>query len=261
MKNLKKIIITSLTLGCFLFQNISAMASENNFNIYYYKRVNIDKYYMGTDKKTSEKHFASFNFKATNTKTITNNTKKATTTNKTTSVKSAPIIKNIKGPMSPSYRLGLNASQLTLIINKAFPKNKLIKDNNPLLTQGFVETLVRLENELGINPFFILGIIHAENPIMNGKFSKIVAKKNNLMSWTAYDNDPFNNAKKFDNYSAAIIRPATFLAKDYLNPSGKYYVDGTVQGINKYYATAKNWYKNVNFGIKKLNDTRISLGF
>ncbi len=171
-----------------------------------------------------------------------------------------PGLNNSSDPMSPTYRQGLSASELELVINTAFQKNKLIKDNDPALTAGFAETLVELENELGINPFFILGIINAENPILRGEFSNLVAKKNNLMSWAAYDHDPFNKATTFNNYSAAVIHPSRFLAKNYLNTNGKYYVDGTVKGVNKHYATAKNWHANVNSGMKRLNKAKTSLG-
>lgn len=175
-------------------------------------------------------------------------------------IEKTPSLNNNSNPMSPAHRLGLSPQELELVINKAYPNNKLIKDNDPALTRGFTETLVELENELGINPFFILGIINAENPILKGQFSNLVKKKNNLMSWAAYDHDPFNKATTFNSYSAAVTHPARFLSKNYLNPDGKYYVDGTVKGVNKHYATAKNWYKNVNSGMKKLNDAKKSLG-
>lgn len=175
-------------------------------------------------------------------------------------IEKTPSLNNGSGPLAPNYRLGLNAQQLELIINTAYPKNKLIKDNDPVLTQGFAQTLVELENELGINPFFILGIINAENPIMRGEFSNLVKKKNNLMSWAAYDHDPFNKATMFNNYAASITHPARFLATNYLNPNGKYYVDGTVEGVNKHYASDKNWHKNVTSGMNRLNNARISLG-
>lgn len=163
--------------------------------------------------------------------------------------------------LSPLYNSGLSASQLEQVINKAYPNNKLIKNNDPNLTKDFANTLVAIENQLGINPIFMLGIINAENPIMSGKFSNIVRDKNNLMSWNAYDDDPYNKATKFNSYSAAIILPAKFLRTNYLDSNGKYYVDGTVKGVNKYYATAKNWNVNVTSGMKRLNEARKSLGY
>lgn len=163
--------------------------------------------------------------------------------------------------MSPTGHLGLSSDQLKDVINTAFPNNKLIKDNDPKLIADFTETLVAIEDQLGINPFFILGIINAENPIMNGKFSQIVKDKNNLMSRNAYDDDPYGKATKFNSYAAAIVLPAKFLRINYLDPDGMYYVDGTVRGVNKHYATAKNRNNNVSYGMGVLKDAKNQLGY
>lgn len=365
IRKLHKIILSSLVFSSIFLQSGTSFASGDNFNVYYYERMNLDKSFIGGDKKQSEAFFKANDYASVNNKQIAsyyiegNKAYEKDTSGNSKLVKNSfvkveentyyanadgvllkglnkigqnyfyfddsfilmkenwkvlenrlivsnkdgivsfpanreitieginyktdnngylaevdiekqpedlpaiegtPSLDNNSSPMSPSHRLGLNSQELALVINTAFPKNKLIKDNDPELINGFTETLVELENELGINPFFILGIINAENPILHGKFSSIVKDKNNLMSWTAFDQDPYNKATKFNNYSAAIIHPARFLSQNYLNPQGKYYVDGTVKGVNKHYATAKNWYSNVNYGMKKLNDTRISLG-
>ncbi|MGO3018915.1 MAG: hypothetical protein ACTIH2_07165 [Anaerococcus sp.] len=365
IKKLHKFILSSLVLSSIFLQANTSLASDDNFNVYYYKRVNIDQSYIGSEKKSSEAFFKASNYSSANNKQITsyfiegnkaygkdqygksNLIKKSFVkvgdktyyanddgillkglnkidedyyyfddsfnlmkedwkvlenrlivanedgvvnfpANREITIKdikyktdskgyleeveiekqpedlqaieSTSSLNNNSDPLSPAHKLGLSSQELALVINTAFPDNKLIKDNDPELINGFTETLVELENELGINPFFILGIINAENPILHGKFSNIVKDKNNLMSWTAFDNDPYNSATKFNTYSAAIIYPAKFLSQNYLNPQGKYYVDGSVKGVNKHYATAENWYKNVNYGMKRLNDTKNSLG-
>lgn len=161
--------------------------------------------------------------------------------------------------LSPTFKTNLSEEELTAVINKAFPKNKLIKDNDPVLVRDFVKTLCEIERRLGISPYFILGIINAENPIMNGSFSKIVKDKNNLMSRNCYDDDPYGKSSKFETYADAIVLPAKFLRINYLDPKGMYYVDGTVKGVNKYYATAQNRNKNVTYGMDRLFQARQAL--
>lgn len=234
-----KIILSSLFFTSIFLQANTSMASDDNFDVYYYSSIDIDSSYIGKSFTSSSKSYLAEDYESYNNEEV--------------------VIEK-EDPMAPACRLYLSAEELELIINTAYPNNKLIKNNDPKLTEGFTQTLVDLENELGINPFFILGIINAENPILRGELSNLVKKKNNLMSWAAYDHDPFNKASTFESYSHAISHPARFLAENYLNPDGKYYVDGTVEGVNKHYASAKNWYKNVNYGMKKLNDTRIMLG-
>lgn len=361
---LHKVIISSLVMASVFAHTTRAYASEENFDVYYYKRVDIDESFLGNKKQSSEKSFEQDDYQAGNEivsffiegdkaysksqngninlvrnslvntdqgtyyagedgtlekglkkigdshyyfgqnylmvkntwKVLENRLIAADENGRVSFPKNQSVniegisyktdengyliqvlvekeaddiealeedksLNNSQDPMSPSYRTGLNADQLAYVINTAYPNNKLIKDNDPVLVDGFAQTLVDLENELGINPFFILGIINAENPILHGKFSNIVAKKNNLMSWTSYDNDPFNKSTMFNSYSAAVIHPARFLSKNYLDPNGKYYVDGSVKGVNKYYATDQNWHNNVNSGMKRLNEARLSLGY
>ena len=163
--------------------------------------------------------------------------------------------------LSPTYKLGLSASQIEDIINHAFPNNMLIRNNELNLTANFAKTLVAMEKQLGINPFFILGIINAENPILNGTLSQIVADKNNLMSWNCYDDDPYGKSSKFDSYADSIILPAKYLRLNYLDKNGWCYVDGTVAGVNKYYATDPNWKNNVLYGMKALNSSMAALKY
>ncbi|MDD7305743.1 MAG: hypothetical protein PUG67_04055 [Peptoniphilaceae bacterium] len=254
INKIHKLIFSSLVFTGIFLQANTSLASGNS--IYYYENVDIDNGFLGNKSKSSVVTFKAKSYMSQNTNKVVVNKEDRSLD----PVAVTPLAKNTANPLSPLCRLGLNPQELALVINKAYPKNKLIKDNDPILIEGFTKTLVELENELGINPFFILGIINTENPIMRGEFSNLVKKKNNLMSWTAYDHDPFNKASKFDTYSAAIIGPARFLATNYLSPNGKYYVDGSVEGVNKYYASAKNWYKNVNSSMKRLNDAKISLG-
>src|SRR5699024_2840268 len=64
-------------------------------------------------------------------------------------IESTSSLNNNSDPLSPAHKLGLSSQELALVINTAFPDNKLIKDNDPELINGFTETLVELENELG----------------------------------------------------------------------------------------------------------------
>ena len=88
-----------------------------------------------------------------------------------------------------------------------------------------------------------------------------------MFGYGAYDSNPYNGAYEFSDYSESIDLIARVFVKYYLNPkgtpiyggekaSGKYYNGPTLSGINKKYATDKNWangvYKQMQYLYNKL---------
>ena len=109
------------------------------------------------------------------------------------------------------------------------------------------------ENEYNINGIFVAAIgIHESGW---GK-SNIAKNKKNLFGYRAYDSNPYNGAYSFSSYSESIDLIARVLVKYYINPAGtkiyddqiatgKYYNGNTISGVNKKYASDKNWGNSV----------------
>ncbi len=68
--------------------------------------------------------------------------------------------------------------------------------------------------------------------------------RNNLFGFSAYTSHP-DSAKDFDTLEASVLYVASFLQEHYLNADGKYFVDGTLMGMNKIYAADPNWKHNI----------------
>lgn len=104
---------------------------------------------------------------------------------------------------------------------------------------GFIKDV---EECFKINSIFILAIIGLESSW--GK-SNIAKTKHNLMGWGAIDNDPMNGSWMFQSHEGCIMTVCHYLDRQYLTRDGKYYVDGTVGGIGKKYASDKEWGKKI----------------
>ena len=106
-----------------------------------------------------------------------------------------------------------------------------------------------VEKAYGINGVFVAAIgIHESGWGM----SRIATNKKNLFGYGAYDMNAYASAYEYNGYAAGIDMIARVLMKNYLHPkgtiiyngevaNGKYYNGNTVSGVNKKYATDKNW--------------------
>ena len=137
------------------------------------------------------------------------------------------------------------------------------KDVNKIFEKN-AEYFYYIEEEYNINGIFVASIgIHESG----WGTSRIAKNKYNLFGYGAYDSNPYNGAYSFSSYSESIDLLARVLVKYYLNPkgttiydgqaaSGKYYNGNTVSGVNKKYATDKNWansvYKFMEYLYKKI---------
>ena len=124
--------------------------------------------------------------------------------------------------------------QLKLYLDGA-PKDSPIKEKRQLeLLNGIFNSSVKYN----LNPIYILAHCIHESDWCR---SKICIGKNNLFGFGAYDSDPYNSAKTFKNYGECIDYVMNYIKLNYLTKGGLYYVDGTLEGIGKYYASDKSW--------------------
>lgn len=104
---------------------------------------------------------------------------------------------------------------------------------------GLGQACMDAEQKYGINAYYIAS--HACWESMWGK-SQIARDKNNLFGYGAYDWSPYESAWTFPSKSACIDKVMNNVARDYLDPNGRYYGGSpTLKGMNKRYATDMNW--------------------
>ena len=121
-----------------------------------------------------------------------------------------------------------------------------------------------IEKQYNINGLFVAAVGIHESAWGT---SKIALQKHNLFGYGAYDSNPYNGAYQFTDYSECIDLIARVFVKYYLNPKGTsiyggeqalgtYYNGPTLEGVNKKYATDKNWangvYKHMEYLYNKL---------
>lgn len=155
---------------------------------------------------------------------------------------SKSISKNIK----LNQKSGLTLTEFKKVLsNNAQDKDKVIQNN--------AEYFYYAEKQYNVNGIFIASVAVHES---NWGTSAIAKKKKNLFGYGAYDRDPSGSAYTFSNYSESIDLLGRVFAKYYVNPpgtaiydnqkaSGKYYNGATLEGVNKRYATDKNWNNGV----------------
>ena len=135
-------------------------------------------------------------------------------------------------------------------------KNKIFENNS--------KYFYYIEKEYNINGMFVAAIGIHESAWGT---SKIAKNKKNLFGYGAYDSNPYNGAYEFTKYSESIDLISRVLVKYYLNPKGTsiyggeqavgtYYSEPTLAGVNKKYASDKNWanavYKHIKYLYGKL---------
>ena len=169
----------------------------------------------------------------------------------------AQLLSKLNKNMNLNKPSGLSQDQFKKILsNDSNDKNKIFQNN--------AQYFYYAEKQYGVNGVFIIAVgIHESN----WGTSKIASEKKNLFGYGAYDSNAYNSAYKFSNYSEGIDLIARVFSKYYLNPSGtkiydseiatgRYYNGATLSGVNKKYATDKNWanavYKWMSYLYNKL---------
>lgn len=158
---------------------------------------------------------------------------------------------NSKGQTELNFNMNLNKpSGLSLEQFK-----KILTDNKDTykIFENNAEYFYYIEQQYNINGIFVAAVGIHESAWGT---SKIAREKNNLFGYGAYDSNPYNGAYNFSNYSESIDLLARVFVKYYINPKGTsiyggekakgtYYNEPTLSGINKKYATDKNWANGV----------------
>ena len=154
--------------------------------------------------------------------------------------------------MSLNKPSGLTLDQFKKVLSDSKDKNKIFEKN--------AEYFYYIEKQYNINGVFVAAVgIHESS----WGTSKIALQKHNLFGYGAYDSNPYNGAYNFTDYSECIDLIARVFVKYYINPagtsiydgekaSGKYYNGPTLSGVNKKYATDKNWANGVYEQMKYL---------
>ncbi|MDA8212150.1 MAG: glucosaminidase domain-containing protein [Clostridia bacterium] len=82
--------------------------------------------------------------------------------------------------------------------------------------------------------------------------SKIAQDKHNLYGFQAYDSSPYASARAFPSFEECIKYVAQYVARNYLNPDGKYCNGPSLRGMNKRYATDQKWADKIASLMRKI---------
>lgn len=166
------------------------------------------------------------------------------------------LIANLNFNMNLNKPSGLSLEQFKKILTDSSDTNKIFINN--------AEYFYYIEKQYNINGIFVAAVAIHES---SWGTSKIAVQKNNLFGYGAYDSNPYNGAYEFNNYIESIDLISRVFVKYYINPKGTniyggeiavgtYYNGATLSGINKKYATDKNWansvYKHMQYLYNKL---------
>lgn len=166
------------------------------------------------------------------------------------------LIANLNFNMNLNKPSGLSLEQFKKVLTDSNDKNKIFINN--------AEYFYYIEKQYNINGIFVAAVAIHES---SWGTSKISLQKNNLFGYGAYDSNPYNGAYEFTNYIESIDLISRVFVKYYINPKGTniyggeiavgtYYNGATLSGINKKYATDKNWansvYKHMQYLYNKL---------
>ena len=136
---------------------------------------------------------------------------------------------------------GLTIEQFKEVLTDQKDKNKIFEQN--------AQFFYYIEQQYNINGIFVAAVGIHESAWGT---SKIAVEKHNLFGYGAYDSNPYNGAYQFLEYSESIDLIARVFVKYYLNSKGTqiygtekavgtYFNGATLSGINKRYASDKNW--------------------
>lgn len=163
------------------------------------------------------------------------------------------LLATLSKTMNLNKPSGLTLEQFEKIFeNESKDKNGVFKEN--------AKYFYYAEQSYGINGVFVAAIGIHESAWGT---SKIATNKKNLFGYGAYDMSAYASAYSYNGYAAGIDMISRVLVKHYLNPkgtsiyngevaTGKYYNGCTLAGVNKKYATDKNWADSVYTWMKYL---------
>lgn len=151
------------------------------------------------------------------------------------------LISNLSFNMSLNKPSGLSLEQFKKVLTDSKDTKNIFEEN--------AEYFYYIEKQYNVNGIFVAAVGIHESAWGT---SRIANNKKNLFGYGAYDLNPYNGAYSFTDYSESIDLLARVFVKYYLNPkgtsiyggekaTGSYYNGPTLTGVNKKYATDKNW--------------------
>ena len=152
------------------------------------------------------------------------------------------ILSNVSENLELNKVSGLSIEQFKKVLTgNSQDKNNVFNEN--------YEYFYYAEKQYNVNGIFLAAVAIHES---NWGTSKMAQNKKNLFGYGAYDSNPSDNSYVFNTYAEGIDLLARVFSKYYLNPkgtliynnekaSGSHYNGATVSGVNKHYATDKNW--------------------
>ncbi len=111
------------------------------------------------------------------------------------------------------------------------------EDLMPDALKGYGGQIYDMETKYGINGIFLLAVIRLESG--NGE-SRLAQSENNVAG-----NRTSGGYLSFEVMSDGIEYAAKNLGENYLNKDGKFYVDGTLSGVESKYCPGGGWASQV----------------
>lgn len=109
--------------------------------------------------------------------------------------------------------------------------------------KGLGETYKKVERETGVNAMFLIAISALEGD--HGR-SPLAKDYNNIMGYGAFDGRVRENAIRYTSYEDCIRKVAQKIKEDYLVPSGEWYNEPHLEGINVKYCSDSTWSDEIN---------------
>lgn len=132
-------------------------------------------------------------------------------------------------------------SRKDMRINTKITAKMLDKGLKGTKLYGLGKYYVGAGEKYGIDPLVLAGLSANESTWGS---SNMARTKNNLFGFAAYDSNT-GKALRFSSKKECIYEVARALSKNYVNPKGKYHNGSNLIGVNKKYASDKDWNKKV----------------
>lgn len=134
-------------------------------------------------------------------------------------------ISAIDSPLSPIFITNFSGETL----------NKLLNGTG---LEGLGYAFQQAEEKYQVNSIFLIAIAGLESGYGS---SRLAREKNNLFGYNANDSNPYGDASSFSTKEECILKVAQKLKENYLSPNGKYFYGCSIEGVNIFYCSSKDW--------------------
>lgn len=114
---------------------------------------------------------------------------------------------------------------------------------------GLGAAFMEAQQKYGVNAQYLAAHAILES---NWGTSAIAQDKHNLFGFQAYDDSPYASAAYFPEFRDSILYVAYYVRVNYLDPTGRYFVSSTLQGMNVHYATDPDWGEKIASVMQKM---------